>query len=583
MTATRSLACISALALAAAAHADPFAPPANYYAGVSGTGSALKATLTSAMSSGHIQRTYGNFRDASKLFDTDPTNSSNILLAYNRVSVSGQWNSGVTWNREHVWPQSRQPGSASNSVRGNLGDPHALRPCNPSINSSRGNKPFGTATTTGNFGSLGTFYFTGDTDKGDIARSLFYSDTRWTSLGINLVNGTPGSNQMGDLSALVAWHYLDAPDTFERRRNHIIATQSENPFYYTNNRNAYVDNPELVWSVYVDQANDTQLTLSGGGNTNGTSALNISLGAVLVGETTLLTMPVTINKAGSDGTYYDVSLSGDAKSDVLGKFNAFAMNATGSRTINVGFDAADTASAGMKSGTVTVDNLDVTTAGGAGRGANDGDDTVGVSLLVLDHAQASLEALADVDAGTIDLGSIALGSGDMVTNVDIFNLETTIGFTAGLDVELGSGSGDTSVITLGGLPLDNIAAGTSAAITATLDDASAGTYEATYTLRVFDDRTLSGAQEGQLVTLTLSGVVSAGGCSPADVTTTGNASGTPDGVVDLSDFSYYLTLWSNADARADVTTTGSANGIADGTVDLSDFSYYLTLWSAGCP
>ncbi len=69
----------------------------------------------------------------------------------------------------------------------------------------------------------------------------------------------------------------------------------------------------------------------------------------------------------------------------------------------------------------------------------------------------------------------------------------------------------------------------------------------------------------------------------ADVTTTGTSNGQPDGAVDLSDFSYYLTLWSASDPIADVTTTGTSNGIPDSTVDLSDFSYYLTLWSAGCP
>ena len=69
----------------------------------------------------------------------------------------------------------------------------------------------------------------------------------------------------------------------------------------------------------------------------------------------------------------------------------------------------------------------------------------------------------------------------------------------------------------------------------------------------------------------------------ADVTTTGTANGTPDGAVDLSDFSYYLSLWSAAATTADVTTTGTANGVPDGSVDLSDFSYYLSLWSAGCP
>lgn len=72
-------------------------------------------------------------------------------------------------------------------------------------------------------------------------------------------------------------------------------------------------------------------------------------------------------------------------------------------------------------------------------------------------------------------------------------------------------------------------------------------------------------------------------CSPADVTSTGTANGVPDGTVDLSDFSFYLSLWSAGDAQADVTTTGTADGVPDGSVDLSDFSFYLSLWSAGCP
>mgnify|MGYP001800916044 CR=1 FL=1 len=69
----------------------------------------------------------------------------------------------------------------------------------------------------------------------------------------------------------------------------------------------------------------------------------------------------------------------------------------------------------------------------------------------------------------------------------------------------------------------------------------------------------------------------------ADLTTDGTANGTPDGAVTLSDFSFYLMLWSARDAAADVTTDGTANGIPDGSVTLSDFSMYLSLWSAGCP
>ncbi len=72
-------------------------------------------------------------------------------------------------------------------------------------------------------------------------------------------------------------------------------------------------------------------------------------------------------------------------------------------------------------------------------------------------------------------------------------------------------------------------------------------------------------------------------CGPADTTTTGTSNGIPDGVVDLSDFSFYLGLWGAGDLAADLTTTGTSNGTPDGTVDLSDFSFYLGLWGAGCP
>ncbi|MEO0483263.1 MAG: GC-type dockerin domain-anchored protein [Planctomycetota bacterium] len=73
-------------------------------------------------------------------------------------------------------------------------------------------------------------------------------------------------------------------------------------------------------------------------------------------------------------------------------------------------------------------------------------------------------------------------------------------------------------------------------------------------------------------------------CSPADITTTGNSSGIPDGILDLSDFSFYLSLWSQSDPAADVTATGVCNfGAGDSIVNLSDFSCYLSEWSAGCP
>ena len=425
--------------------ADPFDPPANYYNGATGTGSTLKSQLTSAMSSGHIQRAYGDYRVMSRQIDEDPNVIGNILLVYNGASVSAVWDQGSTWNREHVWPQSRQPGSASNSSRSNLGDPHALRPCNPSINSSRSNKPFGTASTTGSFGNLGTYYFPGDVDKGDIARSLFYSDTRWTSLGLSLVNGFPSGNQMGDLNALLAWHYLDAPDTFERRRNHAVSDVAYNPFFYTNNRNAFVDHPEFVWSIYVDQSNDSTLWVGGASNADGSSAMTVEFNA-LVGDS-LGSVPITINKDGSDGTYYTVTPSAGIETSVWGNPNAFPMNTPNdSSQFNISLPAGATDTASISVEQVVIDNLDVTTQGGAGNGDNDGDDIVTIQINIFNPSDGSLASGSNLHEITIDLGIIALGTGDALQNIEFFNIaELTTG--APMDVQFISSVGDTAELT----------------------------------------------------------------------------------------------------------------------------------------
>lgn len=85
--------------------------------------------------------------------------------------------------------------------------------------------------------------------------------------------------------------------------------------------------------------------------------------------------------------------------------------------------------------------------------------------------------------------------------------------------------------------------------------------------------------------VTLSITLGDGSCSPADVTTDGSANGVPDGLITLSDFSFYLSRWSAGDASADITLDGVCDpgaGGGDG-VSLSDFSCFLSLWSDGCP
>ena len=482
-----------------------FDPPAGYYNTATGTGATLKSQLETIMTNGQIQKTYGDFRFSSALYDTDPNNANNILLVYNLASVSGTWDSGVTWNREHVWPQSRQPGSANNNATGNLGDPFALRPANPGVNSDRGSEPFGNFNTTGSFTNLGTFYFPGDTDKGDIARSLFYSATRYQSTGLVLVNGFPSGNQMGDLQSLLRWHYTDPPSTFERRRNQMIFTK-------TNNRNAYIDRPEFVWSVFGGGSNDSKLYVGGVAPGDGASALLVDLGGVLVGGGVPPMQAVTLTKEGADPTYYAVTPAGDATSSISGAFNAFEFNPQAA-SIDVGLSSS-TATAGLKSGTVTIDNLDVDGAG-VGQGSNDGNDVITVNLAVLDHSEASFAPGVNQDALVIDFGTIATGGGVLTQPFTIENLEATMGFTAGLDLDGIVGSGQTATLFTDLAPFANLAAGSGLSFTASFDTSAVGVFSAQYVLSVSDEN-VSGAAAGTDLVLTLMGQVT-GVCDPCDV------------------------------------------------------------------
>src|SRR6266513_1812986 len=95
---------------------DPaYAPPTNYYNSAAGTGATLHLNLHNIISAGVTSRSYGDSRysmatefsngTAKPSTDQDPANASHILLVYNRASIVGAWDAGVTWNREHIWPK----------------------------------------------------------------------------------------------------------------------------------------------------------------------------------------------------------------------------------------------------------------------------------------------------------------------------------------------------------------------------------------------------------------------------------------------------------------------------------------------
>lgn len=543
---------------------DAWAAPASYYAGVSGTGTALRTSLQLAMSTGHIQRSYGDFRNSAALHDADPDAAGRILLVYNVASVSATWDSGGTWNREHIWPVSRQPGSASNSSRGNLGDPHALRPCNPSINGSRSNKPFGTGSTTGGYRSLGTYWFPGDTDKGLIARSIFYSSVRY---GLQLVDGLPSGNQMGDLAAMVAWHYQEEPSEFERRRNHIIYAQARNPAFYTNNRNAFVDLPGAVWAVFRDNLNDSQLWVGDAPGADGGSTLDLCQ-RVIVG-TDPEGVEVMLHRGGQDGVYYAVIPSGAAITDqplTNGFTAAFAINETAPRPLIVGIDPSVISGAGLYTGDVWIDNLDMTDGLGAGFGSLDADDLVMVSAEVNEPSIASFDAGAVDQAVTIDFGLVPLGN-DATISFPVHALESVPGFTAGFTLSLLDATGDTGLFVLV-LPDGVIGAGGggggSAEIDLTVIPTDQAAYAATYELLASDDPAIAGAADRSVLTIT---ALATAGC-PGDVN--------GDGLTDVADLSVVLDSFTQTVPPG---TSGDVNG--DGIVDSADLSVVVGAFGCG--
>lgn len=204
----------------------------NYYNSInfSLSGSALKYELQALISQMN-DRGYDFAKTALQDSDEDPSNPSKMILVYNRDSINSTWDSAATWNREHIWPQSKL-GSASKS------DLFNLRPANTSINSNRGNYPFGDyrSTSSQGYGLYSGYWYPGDDDRGDIARAVLYMNTRW---GLTISSGGIGS-----LETFITWHEEDPVDAFEMHRNDVI-------YSYQGNRNPYVDFPYLVDEIYA--------------------------------------------------------------------------------------------------------------------------------------------------------------------------------------------------------------------------------------------------------------------------------------------------------------------------------------------
>ncbi|GMI07297.1 hypothetical protein TrLO_g6106 [Triparma laevis f. longispina] len=204
--------------------------------------------------------------DALNILDADPTNPSNVILIYKQtsepISTSGL---STGWNREHVWPKSYGVGYTGPDTSDLL----SLRAADWSVNSARNNRYYDdcndpeTCTIpahseapldTGKMSISGTtgIFMPPTSVRGDLARSLFYMATRYDGTDSNtedlkLSNCVCDTTYtMGKLSTLLEWHLDDPVDDEERERNGKLCEE------YQHNRNPYIDFPELVMSVFID-------------------------------------------------------------------------------------------------------------------------------------------------------------------------------------------------------------------------------------------------------------------------------------------------------------------------------------------
>lgn len=571
------------LAAGGIAGADAYSPPADYYDTATGTGATLKSQLHIIISrdywtpgsTTHRVLSYTAQAPIAMAVAQRPSDDPSYphqLLLYTGQLWQKNWDAGATWNREHSWPQSRGVGN----VGPDFSDVHHLKSAATSVNSARSNKPYGTGGTEWDPNALGGH------DRGECARAMFYMDTRYDggeadTVDLVLVSGSPGANQMGDLTELLQWHYDEPPSQFERRRNQVIF--SNNPWdwedtqinpevtlpgferppldYHQGNRNPFVDHPEFVWTIWGSGPNNSTLYVGGGFNADGSSATNVDLGRVILGSDA--TSTVTLNRAGTHPTTWITTVTGDALSDNIDLPGTFpftvAPPSIPQPVVSVGIDGS--AGYGVRTGDVVVNNTDLTSAA-FGQGAQDADDVISVQAEVVDHANGSFSNVVDLNSTTINFGSVPQNSGPAPISASLWNLPSGSGFTAALDVDSVSGSGDTAVVTINLAPSVNLAAGQARNFQASVNSAAApGAYQSVYTIALSDEN-IPGATALGVVTLTVQAVI-----APA---CTGDVNG--DGMTNAGDFTVLAGNYGNGPGMT--RAQGDLNG--DGFVNASDFT-----------
>jgi len=241
-----------------------------YYAGVdlSGQGADLESQLQTRLASTHILVPYSKLWEVLEFVDADPTNSSNVICVYAQHGVPamhGMSGNLRAWNREHLWPKIF--GVGSDETGPDFSDLHAIRPSLIEVNEARGSTAFDNALRDWPHAAPAHSMAAKDTAvssssflppaavRGDIARAMFYMSVRYDGREAGTKNLTltscpcPSRGALGNLSALLQWHFEDPVDAAELARNAQVCG-------HQGNRNPFVDHPSLVSRLWSDGDTD---------------------------------------------------------------------------------------------------------------------------------------------------------------------------------------------------------------------------------------------------------------------------------------------------------------------------------------
>ena len=298
----------------------------NYYSGISDdlTGTDLLNALHT-LNSNKRKKTigYDGLKTTLKLTERAASTPSDKMVGfYDNALVSASWDNQATWNREHIWPNSRGGGSKN---KGGLSSPyvdadiHMTRPASVSINSARGNLMFGTiAGTTYDPGQYVAEY------RGVAARIIFYCAIADTRLSLTENESDASSNStMGKLSDLLRWNLQYAPTTDTNANLALQVEQNRNEVIYSNsslqgNRNPFIDHPEYACKIWGNTNESTRRICGLSSDAPTAITLNDTEQTINVGETYQLRVASvtpenannTVTWASSSNSIATVSTSG---------------------------------------------------------------------------------------------------------------------------------------------------------------------------------------------------------------------------------------------------------------------------------